>query len=74
MQLFERFPTWIDSLQDHEPAEQEPVMALSHAGHSPEDRSDEGRQGGQDEHDMSPDKGEVVDDVECPAHHDPVHH
>jgi hypothetical protein len=40
VQFFKRFPTWIDRLQDHEPAEEQPVLALPHAGHPPEDRGD----------------------------------
>jgi hypothetical protein len=46
--LFQGFPTGLDGLQDNEPAQKEPVLALPDAGHAPEDGGDEGRQGGQD--------------------------
>jgi hypothetical protein len=60
-------------LQYKELAQQQPVVALPHTGHTPKDSGDKGRQIGQDEHRMRLGKEEITDHVELPARHDLVH-
>jgi hypothetical protein len=53
-QVVQGFASGIDGLHHDQPAEQKPVLAFPHAGHTSKDGGDEGGQVGQFEHGLSP--------------------